>query len=210
MQDNVTHVKSEDVFLQPVLQVLKKPTNRRHSEALKPFTEVYGACRRRIASPLADVFDFRELGEEPLLVLSPETFCQVLRQHEVVHCNGQATDVGSLGRHQLEFSLKWERHHVSRALDRVGDVRRIGAITSCSFLSSLLKLSSWPLLRTSGMSCHRAKAEPRDERKEPVGDRLDGDGVPSDPSSLSPSSSWPGSFPCCLWISLLMATSLYS
>lgn len=85
-----------------------------------------------------------------------------------------------------------------------------GPITSCSFLSSLLKLSSWPLLRTSGMSCHRAKAEPRDERKELDGDRLDGDGVPSDPSSLSPSSSWPGSFPCCLWISLLIATSLYS
>lgn len=83
-------------------------------------------------------------------------------------------------------------------------------ITSCNFLSSLLKLSSWPLLRTSGMSCHRAKAEPRDERKELDGERLDGDGVPSDPSSLSPSSSWPGSFPCCLWISLLMATSLYS
>lgn len=60
------------------------------------------------------------------------------------------------------------------------------------------------------MSCHRAKAEPRDERKELDGDRLDGDGVPSDPSSLSPSSSWPGSFPCCRWISLLMATSLYS
>lgn len=85
-----------------------------------------------------------------------------------------------------------------------------GPITSWSFLSSLLKLSSWPLLRTSGMSCHRAKAEPRDERKELDGDRLDGDGVPSDPFSLSPSSSWPGSFPCCLWISLLIATSLYS
>lgn len=60
------------------------------------------------------------------------------------------------------------------------------------------------------MSCHRAKAEPRDERKELDGDRLEGDGAPSDPSSLSPSSSVPGSFPCCLWISLLMATSLYS
>lgn len=60
------------------------------------------------------------------------------------------------------------------------------------------------------MSCHRAKADPRDERKELDGDRLEGDGVPSDPSSLSPSSSVPGSFPCCLWISLLMATSLYS
>lgn len=82
--------------------------------------------------------------------------------------------------------------------------------TSCNFLSSLLKLSSWPLVRTSGMSCHSAKADPRDERKELDGDRLDGDGVPSDPSSLSPSSSVPGSFPCCLWISLLMATSLYS
>lgn len=84
------------------------------------------------------------------------------------------------------------------------------SVTSCNFLSSLLKLSSWPLVRTSGMSCHRAKAEPRDERKELDGDRLEGDGVPSDPSSLSPSSSVPGSFPCCLWISLLMATSLYS
>lgn len=60
------------------------------------------------------------------------------------------------------------------------------------------------------MSCQRAKAEPRDERKELDGDRLDGDGDPSDPSSLRPSSSVPGSFPCCLWISLLMATSLYS
>lgn len=84
------------------------------------------------------------------------------------------------------------------------------SFTSCNFLSSLLKLSSWPLLRTSGMSCHSAKAEPRDERKELDGDRLEGEGVPSDSSSLSPSSSVPGSFPCCLWISLLMATSLYS
>lgn len=84
------------------------------------------------------------------------------------------------------------------------------SLTSCNFLSSLLKLSSWPLVRTSGMSCHSAKAEPRDERKELDGDRLEGDGLPSDPSSLSPSSSVPGSFPCCLWISLLMATSLYS
>lgn len=83
-------------------------------------------------------------------------------------------------------------------------------VTSCNFLSSLLKLSSWPLVRTSGMSCHKAKAEPRDERKELDGDRLEGDRLPSEPSSLSPSSSVPGSFPCCLWISLLMATSLYS
>ena len=84
------------------------------------------------------------------------------------------------------------------------------SFTSCSFLSSLLKLSSCPLVRTSGMSCHRAKAEPRDERKELEGDRLEGDGQPSDPSPFSPSSSVPGSFPCCLWISRLMATSLYS
>ena len=83
-------------------------------------------------------------------------------------------------------------------------------LTSCNFLSSLLKLSSWPLVRTSGMSCQSAKAEPRDERKELDGERLEGDGVPSEPSSLSPSSSVPGSFPCCRWISLLMATSLYS
>lgn len=91
-------------------------------------------------------------------------------------------------------------------------MRRIRNIllTSCNFLSSLLKLSSCPLLRTSGISCHSAKAEPRDERKELDGDRFDGDGIPSEPSSLSPSSSVPGSFPCCLWISLLMATSLYS
>ena len=82
--------------------------------------------------------------------------------------------------------------------------------TSCSLHSSLLKLSSWPLVRTSGMSCHREKAEPRDERKELDGDRLDGDGVSPDSSSLGPSSSVPGSAPCCLWISLLMATSLYS
>lgn len=60
------------------------------------------------------------------------------------------------------------------------------------------------------MSCQSAKAEPRDERKELDGDKLEGDGDPSDPSSLSPSSSVPGSFPCCLWISLLIATSLYS
>lgn len=60
------------------------------------------------------------------------------------------------------------------------------------------------------MSCHSAKAEPREERKELDGDRFDGDGVPSEPSSLRLSSSVPGSFPCCLWISLLMATSLYS
>lgn len=43
------------------------------------------AYRQRIALPLADVFDFRELGEEPLLILSSETLCQLLGQHEVVH-----------------------------------------------------------------------------------------------------------------------------
>lgn len=55
------------------------------------------------------------------------------------------------------------------------------------------------------MSCQREKAEPRDERKELEGDRLLGD-------ALSPvrSSSIPGSAPCCLWISRLIATSLYS
>lgn len=40
---------------------------------------------RHVALPLADVFDFRELGEEPLLILSSETLCQLLGQHEVVH-----------------------------------------------------------------------------------------------------------------------------
>lgn len=48
------------------------------------------------SSPLTDVFDFREFGEEPLLLLSSETLGQLLGQHEVVHCDGQATDVGRL------------------------------------------------------------------------------------------------------------------
>lgn len=41
--------------------------------------------RQHVALPLADVFDFRELGEEPLLILSSETLRQLLGQHEVVH-----------------------------------------------------------------------------------------------------------------------------
>lgn len=78
-------------------------------------------------------------------------------------------------------------------------------LTSCSLRSSLLKLSSSSLVRTSGMSCHSENAEPRDERKELDGDRLLGDGV-----SPVRSSSVPGSAPCWRWISRLMATSLYS
>lgn len=48
---------------------------------------------QHINSPLTDIFDFRQLGEEPLLILGSKTLSELLGQHEVVHCNCQTTDV---------------------------------------------------------------------------------------------------------------------
>lgn len=62
-----------------------------------------------MSSPLTDVFDFRQLGEEPLLVLSSKTLGELLRQHEVVHGDYQATNVWRLGCHQLELCLRREK-----------------------------------------------------------------------------------------------------
>lgn len=56
-------------------------------------------------SPLTDIFDFWELGEEPLLVLGPQALGQLRGRHEVVHGDAQAPDVRSLRRHQLKLRL---------------------------------------------------------------------------------------------------------
>lgn len=115
MEDNVAHIKSENVFLQPVLQVLEKSTSRikvpTHSKRHENYWRDIRPCHQRMSSPLADVFDFRELREEPLFVLSSQTFCQLLGQHKVVHYNRQTPNVGSLRSHQLKLSL-WEQHCV--------------------------------------------------------------------------------------------------
>lgn len=123
-QDDVTHIKTQNVFLQPVLQVLKKPagnewaenTLRRRHENWNVKIKTWRAIetyQQQITSPLTDIFDFRQLREEPLLILSSKTLCQLLRQHEVVHCDGQTTNVRRLGRHQLKLCLSWGGHSVS-------------------------------------------------------------------------------------------------
>lgn len=74
------------------------------------------AYRQHITSPLTDIFDFRQLGEEPLLILSSETLCELLWQHEVVHCDRQTTDVRCLRCHQLKLCLSWGWHSMSANL----------------------------------------------------------------------------------------------
>lgn len=213
MEDNVAHVESENVFLQPVFQVLEKSTSKMKAQPPWKRLERYtgmsfasfltfrwrpwlqGAWRRAtVCSEFQDIQPVLERAWSGRPQLSNYE-CRKPQRSPAQTSPKVGRTLGQPEVHGLAPVNRWDWN---------------GTITSCNFLSSLLKLSSWPLLRTSGMSCQRAKAEPRDERKELDGDRLDGDGVPSEPSSLSPSSSWPGSFPCCLWISLLMATSLYS
>lgn len=58
------------------------------------------------SSPLTNIFDFRQLGEEPLLILSAKTLSELLRQHEVVHGDHQAANVRRLRCHQLKLGLK--------------------------------------------------------------------------------------------------------
>lgn len=85
-QDDVAHVETKNVFFQPVLQILKEPK----AEGETRLNRIWGVTavhRLRRTLPLADVFDFRQLGEEPLLILSSKTLCQLVGQHEVVYCD---------------------------------------------------------------------------------------------------------------------------
>lgn len=112
VQDDVAHVEAQDVCLQPVLQVLQKPEQKTQSERGQGNREdkltprgIRGSSAG-ITSPLTDVFDFGQLGEEPLLLLSSQALGELLRQHEVVHGDRQAANVRRFRRHQLKLRLR--------------------------------------------------------------------------------------------------------